>query len=123
MQFDIKEILSQFDQEAESFSFPMLDNGYYYHGDQKLTIYQDAKRWAMSIEVLAYNNHQLSLDGITTHISIFGNCILTEKLNDNNNFFYFAEDDQIPTFIDDDNLYISFLNPEAQNITVRNKKI
>ena len=101
----------------------MLDNGYYYHGDQKLTIYRDAERWAMSIEVLAYNNHEQTLDGITNHVAVFGNCILTEKRNDNDNFFIFAEDNNIDTFLEDDELYISYLNPEAKNIKVRNEII
>lgn len=98
MQFNVKEILSQFDQEAESFTFPMLDNGYYYHGDQKLTIFRDMNKWAMSIETLAYNNLEQTIDGITTLVTVFGNCILTEELNDNSNFFFFSEDNEFPTF-------------------------
>ena len=98
MQFEVKEIFRQFDQEAESFTFAMLDNGYYYHGDQKLTIYRDVNRWAMSIEALTYNNHEQTIDGITTHVAVFGNCILTKAFNDNDNFFFFAEDNGVPTF-------------------------
>src|SRR3982751_1612252 len=123
MQFDVKEILRQFDQEAESFTFPMLDNGYYYHGDQKLTVYRDVDRWAMSIETLAFNNHEQTIDGITTHVAVFGNCILTKELNDNNNFFFFAEDSGVPTFLEDDEIYISYLNPEAKSIKVREQTV
>lgn len=123
MQFDVTEILRQFDQEAESFTFPMLDNGYYYHGDQKLTIYRDTDRWAMSIETLAFNNHEQTIDGITTHAAVFGNCILTRELNNNDNFFFFAEDNGVPTFLEDDETYISYLNPDAKSIKVREQLV
>jgi hypothetical protein len=53
LMIDRQEILQQLDTEAESYVFPMLDNGYYYHGDQKLTIFRDEKRWAILLEVLA----------------------------------------------------------------------
>jgi hypothetical protein len=91
-----QEILRQLDIEAESYDFPMLDNGYYYHGDQKLTIFRDADRWAILLEVLAYNNHSDGLDGITTIANVFGNCLT--GWNDNDNFNYFADDNGIETF-------------------------
>lgn len=119
MQFEVKNILTQFNQEAERYTFPMLDNSYYYHGDQKLTVYRDAERWAMSIEVLAFNNHEQRIYGITTHAAVFGNCILTKKLNDNDNFFILAEDNAVDTLLEDNETYISYLNPSAENIKVR----
>jgi len=123
MQFDVQDILKQLDEEAESFAFPMLDNGYYYHGDQKLTIYRDSKRWAMSIETLAFNNHELDISGITTHIAVFGNCILTSRLNDNDNFFSFAGNEEIPAFLEDENTFISYLNPAATSIRVKDQPV
>lgn len=123
MQFDIKAILRQFDREAENYIFPMLDNGYYYHGDQKLTIYRDSERWAMTIEVIAYHNHQLDIGGITTHISYFGNCILTKKHNDNDGFFSFPEDEGMPALIKEERTYSSYLNPDVKYIKVRDQLI
>jgi len=123
MQFEVQEIFRQLDQEAESFTFPMLDNGYYYHGDQKLIVYRDVNRWAMSIETLAFNNHEQTIDGITTHAAVFGNCILTKEFNDNDNFFFFAEDNGLPTFLVDHEIYISYLNPDVKSIRIREQLV
>lgn len=122
MTINPENILTQLDKEAESFSFPMFDNGYYYHGDQKLTIFRDNTRWAMTIEQIAYNNHCYEVTGITTIVSAFGNCILTEQLNDNGNFFFFANDNEVESFLyDDGNMFSSYLNPQLKNILVRDQ--
>lgn len=114
---DKLEILRQLDLEAENYVFPMLDNGYYYHADQKLTIFRDEKRWAILLEVLAYNNHEYNIDGITTIANVFGNC-LTAK-NDNSNFNFFASDNGVDTFLYDETNYVPYLNGEATSILVR----
>lgn len=116
-----EEILRQLDSEAESYVFPMLDNGYYFHGDQKLTIFRDEKRWAILLEILAYNNHLDGLEGITTVAAVFGNCLT--GWNDNDNFNYFANDSQIKAFIYDENNYPSYLNPLAKTIKVKEIEI
>jgi hypothetical protein len=118
---DRQEILRQLDVEAESYVFPMLDNGYYYHGDQKMTIFRDDKRWAILLEVLAFNNHESGLEGITTIANVFGNCLL--GWNDNDNFNYFASDNVVETFLDDDTIYLPYLNPKAKSILVRGQEI
>ncbi|OUL61933.1 hypothetical protein [Flavobacterium sp. AJR] len=116
-----EEILRQLDSEAENYVFPMLDNGYYYHGDQKLTIFRDDKRWAILLEVLAYNNHQDDLEGITTIANVFGNCLT--GCNDNDNFNHFAHYSNIEAFIYDENNYPSKLNPLAKTIKIREVEI
>lgn len=116
-----EEILRQLDFGCESFGFPMLDNGYYYHGDQKLIIFRDNARWAMSIEILAFNNHEYGADGITLIANVFGNCLV--GWNDNSNFNNFVSDDGVKTFLYDEINYIPYLNPEATSIKVREKRI
>lgn len=118
---DRKEILLQLDTEAENYVFPMLDNGYYYHGDQKLTILRDEKRWAILLEVLQYNNHKNNIDGITTIANVFGNCLT--GLNDNDNFNFFASDNDVETFLYDEINYIPYLNDKATSIKVRDTLI
>ncbi|QKJ63215.1 hypothetical protein [Flavobacterium sp. M31R6] len=118
---DKEEILRQLDSEAESYVFPMLDNGYYYHGDQKLTIFRDEKRWAILLEILAYNNHLDGLEGITTVAAVFGNCLT--GWNDNDNFNYFANDSEIEAFLCDENNYPSYLNPLAKTFKVKEIEI
>ena len=114
---DRKEILHQLDTEAENYVFPMLDNGYYYHGDQKLTIFRDEKRWAILLEVLQFNNHENNIDGITTIANVFGNCLT--GWNENDNFNFFASDSDIETFLYDEINYVPYLNEKATSIKVR----
>lgn len=114
---DRDEILRQLDTEAATYVFPMLDNGYYYHGDQKLTIFRDEHRWSILLEVLAFNNHENSIDGITTIANVFGNCLT--GWNDNDNFFYFASDNFEETFLYDETIYRPYLNNQATSIKVR----
>lgn len=118
MVFDEKEILRQWDIAAESYEFQMLDNGYFYHCDQKLTIYRDAERWAMTIETFAYFNRLPEIEGINTYASVFGNCLLC--FDNNKNFFSFATDKNkdIETFVWDDEVGLH-LNKEAKSILVK----
>ncbi|MDF2189346.1 hypothetical protein [Paraflavitalea sp. CAU 1676] len=118
---DRQEILHQLDTEAESYVFPMLDNGYYYHGDQKLTIFRDEKRWAILLEVLQFNNHENNIDGITTIANVFGNCLT--GWNDSDNFNFFASDNDVETFLYDVVNYVHYLNEKATSIKVRDTVI
>lgn len=117
--YSAQQILDQLDGGAEDFSFPMLDNGYYYHGDQRLTIFRDEKRWAMLIEVLVYNNHEYGIEGITVWTHTFGNCILTPKLYDNDNYFQLARDAEEQTFIESDEPPYSYVNPDARTFLIK----
>ena len=57
---DPESILDQLDECAAEYTFPMLDNGYTYHVDQRLTIYRDSTRWLMIIDILNVNNRTLA---------------------------------------------------------------
>jgi hypothetical protein len=116
-----EEILNQLDSEAESYIFPMLDNGYYYHGDQKMTIFRDESRWAIILEIIAYNNHSDGIDGITTIASVFGNCLT--GWNENDDFNYFASDHEEKAFLFDEANYVPYLNPDAKTIRIRSTEI
>ena len=115
------EILRLLDSATEGFEFPMLDNGYYYHGDQKLSIYRNEKDWAILIEILAYNNHNDGIDGIRTIAHVFGNC--KGCFNDNNNFHSFASDNGIRTFLYDEIDYVPYLNSDAKSIRIKEAKL
>ena len=45
-------ILEPIDHAAKNFLFPMLDNGYVYLADVRLSTFRDPKRWLMIVEVL-----------------------------------------------------------------------
>jgi hypothetical protein len=53
--FTAKEILKQFDECANDFTFPMLDNGYVYLANTKLSAYRDDNLWVVIIEVIGFN--------------------------------------------------------------------
>jgi hypothetical protein len=54
MTFDPEEILSILDRCCDAFTFPMLDNGYWYLAATRLSLYRSATDWAMVIEVFGF---------------------------------------------------------------------
>jgi hypothetical protein len=72
--FTTKEILTQFDECAAEFTFPMLDNGYVYLADVRLEAYRDEARWATIIEVIRFNIRAGAHDGINNCLHLFGKC-------------------------------------------------
>lgn len=120
MPFSEKEILDQLNTEAANFTFPMLDNGYFFHGDQKLTLFRDARRWAILLEIIAWHNQLPHLEGLFNIAYTFGNCIGGDALNDNDNFFSFASDNGEPAFPESG---AGSLNPLAHSIRIKDTVI
>lgn len=112
-----EDVLRQLDEGAEGFDFPMLDNGFFYHGDQKMTIYRDDKRWAMVVEIIAFLTKEENISGITTISSVFGNCVSGKTGSPA--FKNLVEDADEPTFLYDEDNFIPYLNPDASQIKVR----
>jgi hypothetical protein len=52
---DPKEILSILDQCCENYSFPMLDNGYFYLAGTRLSLYRSTEDWAMVFELFGFS--------------------------------------------------------------------
>jgi hypothetical protein len=82
------EILAQLDECAEQMDFPMLDNGYVYPGDARLSAYRDDRRWAVLIEVLGFHYKCGVPDGIYVAVHTFGNCVRGEVGLTNDDFLY-----------------------------------
>ena len=99
--------------------FPMLGNGYYYHIDQKMSIFKSGLDWAILLQVLAYNNHELDVLGIKTIAYTYGNLIDSNDVFDNDSFFSFVENFNCKTFIAEEDLFTSYLNPKAKYLKVR----
>jgi hypothetical protein len=55
MDFDEKQILSILDRCCDSFTFPMLDNGYIYLAATRLSLYRSQLDWALVIEVFGFS--------------------------------------------------------------------
>jgi len=84
--FTSAEILQQLDQCAAEFTFPMLDNGYLYPADTRMSLYRDAQRWAMIIEVLGFMPRAGGVEGIQNCLHCFGNCLKRKPGLNNEDF-------------------------------------
>jgi len=73
--FTREEILSQLDDCAHGYEFPMLDNGYNYPADVRLSAYRDEMRWAIIIEDLNCHNRAYQHDAFSHCAYCFGNCL------------------------------------------------
>ena len=73
--YSASEILAQLDGCAEAFTFPILDNAYVYPAATRMTLFRDAERWAIVIEVLGFNSHMGGTGGIDDALYCFGNCL------------------------------------------------
>jgi len=50
-----KAILGVFDQAAEAFTFPMLDNGYVYLAASRLSLFRSDEHWAVVFEIFGFS--------------------------------------------------------------------
>jgi hypothetical protein len=94
----------------------MLDNGYVYPADVRLTAYRDNTRWALVIEVLGAHNHAGGHNGISDCLYCFGNCLNRPPGTANEDFLYPTADGDSPTFDDE---YGWYVNEEAGTIRIR----
>lgn len=119
--FSSKDILSQLDNCADEFTFPMLDNGYIFPITSKLTAYRDKERWALIIEVVGFNYRGGGHNGISNCLHIFGNCINTKPGTDSANFISLTENHNNILSFDEDNE--ESINPKATELLLRGEKV
>ncbi len=91
MQFDAEEILAILDQCCDSFTFPMLDNGYVYLAATRLSLYRSDTDWAMVIEVFGFSPRSGAPD---THIHTFAS-----RLHDRNNPEHYIHQDAYERYL------------------------
>jgi len=72
MPFEADHILSVLDRCCDTFTFPMLDNGYVYLAATRLSLYRTAADWAMVIEVFGFSPRSGLPD---THIHTFASTL------------------------------------------------
>lgn len=70
------EILSVLDQCCESFTFPMLDNGYVYMAATRLSAFRSAADWHLAIEVFGFSPRAGIPD---TNVYHFGSSLVRQK--------------------------------------------
>ena len=78
--YTVEEILKELDACARVLSFPLLDNGYIYLGDARLSAYAShlANEWAILIEVLGFHYKCGVPTGISTDLFLCGTGIRRE---------------------------------------------
>ena len=113
----LTDILEQFDHCAKQFQFPMLDNGYVYLADTRLTAYAAGPNWGVSIETLGVSTRAAGLDGITNALYCFGNQLKERPGLTNNRFLYPVLDGPTgPLFAEDG---YDRIRLEARDISIR----
>jgi hypothetical protein len=97
-----EEILSQLDASARGFTFPMLDSGYVYLADARLSAYRDETRWALIIEVVGYNPRAGGHGGVCNCLYCYGNCLRRPPGTADEDFLCVTDDGPDgPTFDDE----------------------
>lgn len=115
--FTRDEILAQMDKRAEEFTFPMLDNGYVYPVDVRLSAFRDDQRWSIAVELIGFHYKMGGHDGINNCLYLFGNCIERTLGTTSPDFFSFTNDGPGgPTFDDEVGIVV---RPETRSIRIR----
>jgi hypothetical protein len=79
------DILTQLDERASNFRFPVLDNGYCYPVDVRLRAFRDATRWIILIEDVCYSPRAGALGD---QLYLFGNCLHRSAKGDDDEYQY-----------------------------------
>jgi hypothetical protein len=114
------EILAQLDACARRYEFPMLDNGYVYPADVRLTAYGNGLRWALAIEVLGANPRGFGHGCIQNAIYLYGNCLTRAPGTSNVDFLGPTGDGGSPTF-DAENGWD--VREEARTLRIRDAEV
>ncbi len=114
--YTVEEILRVLDEHGRNYSFPMLDNDYFYPGDVRLSAYADQTRWAIIIEQLCCNNRQRPREGIETYLGVFGNCVLgPASFRQVGGLTYRTSDDET--------LYSGRIPPSVTKVEIRGREV
>ena len=115
---DSASILKQLDEAASEFVFPMLDNGYVYPADVRLTVYRDSQDWLMVIEALgAYTPRTSGCESFQNCLHLFGSALHRKPGTANEDFLYPIDSLEGDPLFEDD--YEWNLRPEARSLRIR----
>lgn len=119
--FTRDEILRQLDECAEDFVFPMLDNGYVYPADVRLTAFRDEARWAIVIEAIGFHYRAGGHDGMQNALHKYGNCLERAPGTDNDEFLCLTQDGREGEAFDPE--YMEKVHDAARTIRVRDRLV
>lgn len=115
-------ILEQLDNAADEYVFPMLDNGYVYPADVRLTVYRNSQDWLMIIEVLgAYTPRTCGCDSFQNCLHLFGSTLHRKPGPANVDFLHPIDSLQADPLFDDE--YEWYLRAEARSLGIRGSVI
>jgi hypothetical protein len=115
---DSASILKQLDEAASAFVFPMLDNGYVYPADVRLTVYRDSLDWLMIIEVLgAYTPRASGCGSFQNCLHLYGSALHRGPGTADEDFLYPIESLASDPLFEDD--YEWNLRPEARSLRIK----
>jgi hypothetical protein len=117
-----KSILEQLDLAASEFTFPMMDNGYVYPADVRMTVYRDTTRWLMNIEILGSGwPRKGGYHSFQNCLHLFGNAIHRKYGTANEDFL-----DVIENLPDDplfDEQYDWCVRPQTAAVKIRGNRV
>jgi hypothetical protein len=116
-----QEILKQLDNCAKDFGFPMLDNGYVYLADTRMSVFASQRNWAIIIEVLGYNPRAWKTGGFDNCLYCFGNFLSCKIGMENSNFLFPISDGISASLFTEDEPEV--INPLAKDVKVRENLI
>jgi hypothetical protein len=115
--FETSDILQQLDQYTKSYGFPMLDHGYVYLGDVRLTGWANSEYWTLIIETLGFNPRAGGAGGFINALYCFGNNLIEPPVLSNNRFLYPVSENPSEPLLEDD--YSDYIREGVQTITIR----
>ncbi len=117
-----RSILEQLDLAASEFTFPMMDNGYVYPADVRMTVYRDTTRWLMNIEILGSGwPRKGGYHSFQNCLHLFGNALHRKYGTANEDFL-----DVIGDLPDDplfDEQYDWYVRPQASAVSIRGSRV
>jgi hypothetical protein len=122
MFYTAQSILDQFDHCADGGQFPVLDNGYVYPADVRLSVYRDDSDWLMIIESLgAYSPRTSGCNSFQNCLYVYGGDEFLTPGTSNRNFLFPVESlDTDPLFADE---YDWNVRQDARSLEVRGQVI
>ena len=115
-------ILDQLDYAAGEFEFPMMNNGYVYPADVRMSIYRDQTRWLMIIESLgAYSPRTSGCDSFQNCLHIFGNSLNRKCGTWNEDFLYPIDSSPDEPLFQDQ--YDWYVRPGVSSLRIRGQRM
>jgi len=113
-------VLDQLDACAMKFMFPMLDNGYVYPVDQRMTLMRSAGMWQIAIEAFGFHPRAGGINGIHNCLHLFGSDLHRQPGTANEDFLHPFDPEQENVF---DAKYGWEVDPGLRSVRIRGREV